>query len=148
MYRSKKHIPRSRRAPAPTLSVSPSADRTGVVADIPRDSFYEVTFLAKVGNGAWKDIGTDDNAPYRVFQDTSDIEPGTQVSYKAIVLDNAGHTSTSSARTETIPPPEITIEAPTRASACAARVAVRATVAPEHSDYVMRFQRSRERRRR
>ena len=79
-----------------------------------------MTFLAKVGNGAWKDIGTDDNAPYRVFQDTSDVEPGTQVSYKAIVLDNAGHTRSSTVETATIPPPVITSSPRSRARACAA----------------------------
>ena len=130
VYRAKKHIPRSRQAPTPTLSVSPSADRTGVVADIPHDSFYEVTFLAKVGNGAWKDIGTDDNAPYRVFQDTSDIAPGTQVSYKAIVLDNAGHTRTSATRTVTIPPPVIALEAPNPDQRVRGRVEVRAVATP------------------
>ena len=36
-----------------------------------------MTFLAKVGSGRWQDIGTDDNAPYRVFHDVSDIAPGT-----------------------------------------------------------------------
>ena len=142
VYRSKKHIPRSRRAPAPTLSVTPSADRTGVVADIPHDSFYEVTFLAKAGNGSWKDIGTDDNAPYRVFQDTSDIEPGTQVSYKAVVLDNAGHTSTSATRTVTIPAPEIALEAPNQGQRVRGSVEVRAVATPEHADYSVRFERS------
>jgi hypothetical protein len=142
VYRSKKHIPRSRRAPEPTLSVTPSADRTGVVADIPHDSFYEVTFLAKAGNGAWKDIGTDDNAPYRVFQDTSDIAPGTQVSYKAIVLDNAGHTRTSATRTVTIPPPVIALEAPNPDQRVRGRVEVRAVATPEHSNYVVRIERS------
>ena len=142
VYRSKKHIPRSRRAPEPTLSVTPSADRTGVVADIPRDSFYEVTFLAKVGNGAWKDIGTDDNAPYRVFQDTSVVEPGTQVSYKAIVLDNAGHTRSSAVETVTIPPPVIALEAPNEGQRVRGTVEVRAVATPEHATHVVRFERS------
>ena len=80
-----------------------------------------MTFLAKTGSGPWQDIGTDDNAPYRVFHDTSDIAPGTQVSYKAIVLDNAGHTRTSAVTTATIPPPVIALEAPNPASASAGR---------------------------
>jgi alpha-amylase len=143
VYRSTKHIPRSRQAPEISVDVpSPSADRTGVVADVKGDSFYEVTFLAKVGTGAWKDIGTDDNAPYRVFQDTSDIDPGTQVSYKAVVLDNAGHTRSSAAKTVTIPPPVITIESPFENQGVRSSVSLRATVAPEHANYVMTFQRS------
>ena len=54
-----------------------------------------MTFLAKSGKGGWKDIGTDDNAPYRVFHDVSDIAPGTTVQYRAVVLDNAHHTRSS-----------------------------------------------------
>ena len=46
-------------------------------ADVGGDSFDEVTFLAKVGHGGWQDIGTDDNAPYRVFHDVADVAPGT-----------------------------------------------------------------------
>jgi glycosidase len=142
VYRSQKHIPRSRRAPGSSLSVTPSADRTAVVADVPRDSFYDVTFLAKVGNGAWKDIGTDDNAPYRVFQDTSDIDQGTQVSYKAIVLDNAGHTRSSTVKTVTIPAPAIALEAPGEGGRVRGRVEVRAVATPERATHVVRFERS------
>jgi len=143
VYRSQKHIPRSRQAPSVDVRVpTPSADRQKVVADVGGSSFSEVTFLAKAGNGAWKDIGTDDNAPYRVFHDTADIAPGTQVSYKAVVLDNAGHTRTSAVRTVTIPPPVITIEAPFENQGVRSSVALRATVAPEHPYYVMTFQRS------
>ncbi len=145
VYRSKKHIPRSRRAPSVSVRVpAPSADRQQVVADVggEGESFYEVTFLAKAGNGPWRDIGTDDNAPYRVFQDTSDIAPGTLVSYKAIVLDNAGHTRTSATRTVTIPPPEIALEAPNEGQRVRGTVEVRAVATPEHANYVVRFERS------
>ncbi|HKG64401.1 MAG TPA: alpha-amylase family glycosyl hydrolase [Solirubrobacteraceae bacterium] len=142
VYRSQKHIPRSRQAPQPSLDVTPSADRTRVAANVPGTSFYEVTFLAKAGNGPWRDIGTDDNAPYRVFQDTSDIEPGTQVSYKAVVLDNAGHTRTSAVRSATIPPPVITLETPNEGQRVRGTVEVRSVATPEHSDYVVTVERS------
>ena len=121
---------------------TPSADRTGVVADIGGDSFYEVTFLAKAGNGAWRDIGTDDNAPYRVFHDTSDIEPGTQVSYKAIVLDNAGHTSTSAVEDRDDPRAGDHHRGADQGQRVRGSVEVRAIVTPEHADYSMRFERS------
>ncbi len=49
--------------------------------------FAEVTFAVKVGDGAYTAIGTDNNAPYRVFYDTSDIAAGTPLSFKAIVND-------------------------------------------------------------
>jgi alpha-amylase len=143
VYRSKKHIPRSRQAPSVSVRVpAPSADRQQVVADVGGESFYEVTFLAKAGNGPWRDIGTDDNKPYRVFQDTSDIAPGTQVSYKAVVLDNAGHTRTSAVRTVTVPAPEIALEAPNEGQRVRGTVEVRAVAAPEHPSYVVRFERS------
>ena len=40
-----------------------------VAADVGGSSFYEVTFYAKAGDGAWRSIGTDDTAPYQVFHD-------------------------------------------------------------------------------
>ena len=49
-----------------------------VEADLGGDSFYEVTFQAKIGDDPWEPIGTDDNAPYRVFHDVYALEPGTQ----------------------------------------------------------------------
>ena len=61
-------------------------------------SFNEVTFYAKVGGSAWKSIGTDDTRPYRVFHDVSAISDGTQVSYRAVVRDNAAHQRVSNSR--------------------------------------------------
>ena len=59
-------------------------------------SLYEVSFEAKVAGGRWQPIGTDDNAPYRVFHDiVDDWTPGTPVEYRAVVLDNGGHTRAS-----------------------------------------------------
>ena len=43
--------------------------RVQVSADVDGTSFNEVTFYAKVGNGDYKSIGTDDTRPYRVFHD-------------------------------------------------------------------------------
>ena len=64
-------------------------DRAEVRAFVSGDSFYDVTFEAKVGDGAWTPIGTDDNAPYRVLHDVGALAPGTTVHYRATVLDNA-----------------------------------------------------------
>jgi glycosidase len=143
VYRSKKKIPRSHAAPPVSLDVPATGrDRLEVRADVAGDSFYEVTFLAKAGSGAWQDIGTDDNAPYRVFQDVSDVAPGTTIQYRAIVLDNAGHTRSSSVRSSTVAPPAITIEAPNEGQRVRGTVEVRATAAPEHSNYVVTIERS------
>jgi hypothetical protein len=106
------------------------------------DSFYEVTFLAQVGSGPWQDIGTDDNAPYRVFHDVSDVAPGTAIQYRAVVLDNADHTRSSEVASSKVAPPAITLEAPNEGQRVRGIVEVRATTTPEHSNYVVTFERS------
>ena len=137
---------------APRVSVDVPADRPrparGRAPTSRGDSFYEVTFLAKVGNGRWQDIGTDDNAPYRVFHDVSDVAPGTRVRYRAVVLDNAGHTRSSAVARSTVAPPAITLEAPNEGQRVRGTVEVRATATPEHANHVVTFERSVERRRR
>jgi alpha-amylase len=143
VYRSKRKIPRSHSAPPASLVVpAEGRDRLEVRADVAGDSFYEVTFLAKVGDGRWQEIGTDDNAPYRIFHDVSDVAPGTTIKYRAIVLDNARHTRSSSVRSSVVAPPAITLEAPNEGQRVRGVVEVRATTVPEHSNYVVTFERS------
>ena len=95
-----------------------------------------MTFLARVGGGGWQPIGTDDNAPYRVFHDVADLVPGTRVQYQAVVLDNAGHTRSSAARAGTVAPPAIELEAPTDGGRVRGEVEVRAVATPDHPTYV------------
>jgi hypothetical protein len=113
-----------------------------VSADVAGSSFYEVTFYAKAGNGRWAPIGTDDTAPYRVFHDVAGLPAGTPVQYRAVVLDNAGHTATSRARGARVPAPAVTIEAPAEGGNVRGTVEVRATADPERATHVVRFQRS------
>jgi hypothetical protein len=143
VYKAVDRIPRSRRAPSVTMDVPASGrDRLEVGADLGSDQFAEVTFLAKVGNGSWQDIGTDDNAPYRVFHDVADVAPGTGIQYRAVVLDNAGHTRSSSVARSTVAPPSITLEAPNEGQRVRGTVEVRASAVPEHANYSVTFQRS------
>jgi hypothetical protein len=143
VYVSKKHIPRSKAAPPIALDVpAEGRDRLEVRADVAGDSFYEVTFLAKAGDGPWQDVGTDDNAPYRVFHDVSDIAPGTTIQYRAVVLDNAHHTSSSAVRSSTVAAPAIILEAPNEGQRVRGIVEVRAIAIPEHSNYFVTFERS------
>jgi glycosidase len=142
VYRAKKHIPRSKAAPEVTVAAADGRDRLKVEASVKGDSFYEVTFLAKVGDGAWQDIGTDDNAPYRVFHDVSDVKPGTSVQYRAVVLDNANHTRTSAVDSAAVLPPTIVLEAPTEGQRVRGKVEVRAIATPDHADYTVTFWRS------
>jgi hypothetical protein len=44
-----------------------------VAATVAGSSFYEVTFQRRVGHGPWRSIGTDDSAPYQVFDDVSTL---------------------------------------------------------------------------
>ena len=142
VYESAGRIPRSDSAPEIGLA-QPAAgqDRLAVTADVDGNSFYEVTFQVRDAGGDWRTVGTDDNAPYRVFPDVADVEPGTTLEYRAIVLDNAGHRRTSQSRSVTVAPPRIALEAPNDDGRVRGRVEVRATATPDHADYVVNFER-------
>jgi alpha-amylase len=142
VYRATRRIPRSRAAPAVALAdPGPLRDRAEVRADIGGDGFAEVTFLARTGAGGWTPIGTDDNAPYRVFHDVADVAPGTAVRYRALVLDNAGHTRSSDVRTATVAPPAIALETPAEGGRVRGSVEVRAVATPDRPTYAVTLQR-------
>jgi alpha-amylase len=146
VYSSAGRIPASKAAPAVSLAApapaAPSRGRVQVTANVAGSSFYEVTFYAKAGRGGWTPIGTDDTAPYRVFHDVAGLHPGTKVTYRAVVLDNKGHTSTSRTRDARVPAPTLTIETPAEGSNVRGTVEVRAVADPERATHVVRFQRS------
>jgi len=142
VYRADGRVAASRSAPSLALDApEPAADRIEVGADVGGDGFNEVTFLAKAGRGGFKPIGTDDNRPYRVFHDVSGYEPGTKVLYKAVVLDNAGHSRTTGARSTRVAEPSLTIEAPADGAKVRSGAEVRAVAAPDDADNVVTFQR-------
>ena len=64
-----------------------------------------------------------------------------RIEYKAVVLDNAGHTRTSRARTLTVAPPAIALEAPPDGGRVRGTVEVRAIATPEHAAHVVTIQR-------
>jgi len=142
VYKLAGRIPGSKAAPdvalaAPQLA-SADRGRVEVRAEVAGASFYEVTFHAKVGAGAWQSIGTDDNAPYRVFHDIASLRAGTVVQYKAVVLDNRGHTRSSAVRSFTVPQPAVVLTA----SRVLKKVTVKAAVTPDNSFHSVRFERS------
>jgi glycosidase len=145
VYELAGRIPGSKAAPAVTLSQPTPAPgargRMHVRADVAGSSFYEVTFYVRAGNGPWQPIGTDDNAPYQVFHDVSGLPTGTPLHYRAVVLDNRGHTAASATRSAVVPEPEVTIEAPAEGSRVRGTVEVRAVADPERSSHVVAFQR-------
>ncbi|MBA2956277.1 alpha-amylase [Nocardioides sp. MAH-18] len=146
VYASDRAIPRSPRAPGLVLGEpQPSAvdrGRMQVTATVDGSSFYEVTFQRRLGHGPWRTIGTDDSAPYQVFDDVSTLRTGTPVAYRAAVIDNAGHTRGASARTVRVPAPTIRMVHPTGGTVIASdRVPVEAFVDPERTTQSVTFQR-------
>jgi pullulanase-type alpha-1,6-glucosidase len=64
-------------------------DRAEISVSVPGGDFNQVTFLWRpVGSQDWQSLGTDDNAPYRVFHDVTGLAAGTPVEYRAVVLDH------------------------------------------------------------
>ncbi|MDN4162437.1 alpha-amylase family glycosyl hydrolase [Nocardioides abyssi] len=147
VYASVDRIPASRKAPSVRLArptpTKVARSRTEVTAKVGGDSFYEVSFQAKVGNGRWRDIGTDDSAPYRVFHDTRDLATGTKVTYRAAVLDNRGHSRVSGVRTTRVAPPtvDVTTSGTDGTVSNVDPVTVTATVDPERPGQSVRFER-------
>ncbi|HVL52997.1 MAG TPA: alpha-amylase family glycosyl hydrolase, partial [Vitreimonas sp.] len=83
---------------APSITIVAPAEGSTVVgrvqvgATLSRAEFAEVTFAVKVGDAAeWTIIGTDDNAPYRVFFDTAGLAEGTPLTFRAVVRDAFGN---------------------------------------------------------
>jgi hypothetical protein len=68
-------------------------DRIEVAAELDDDAFAEVTFAVREGGGDYVPIGTDDNAPYRVFYDAGHLagQEDTTLTFRAIVNDLSGH---------------------------------------------------------
>lgn len=146
VYESSGRIPRSKEAPAVVLQEPATAQgdngRIRVAADVDGSSFYEVTFEARTQGGDWESIGTDDTAPYQVFHEVTALKPGTAVEYRAVVLDNGGHTSASAARTGSVPSPVLAMQKPAEGSSVDGKVEVSATASPERADYTVSFERS------
>ncbi|WP_232549555.1 pullulanase-type alpha-1,6-glucosidase [Propioniciclava soli] len=101
VYRAARALAPRQEAPAVALT-TPSAGavvggRAEVAASVPENAFVQVTFAQRpVGTTDWTVLGTDDNAPYRVFHDVSTLPQGTLVEYRAVLRDHAGNVSASS----------------------------------------------------
>ncbi|WP_240506517.1 pullulanase-type alpha-1,6-glucosidase [Thermoactinospora rubra] len=82
--------------------------RVPVTATVPGTGFAQVTFAARVGDGGWRVLGTDD-APngrtFRIFHDLAGIPAGTTITYKAVVKDAAGRIASASAQATVGPDP-------------------------------------------
>ncbi|TDD71963.1 pullulanase-type alpha-1,6-glucosidase [Jiangella aurantiaca] len=71
--------------------------RAEVGVSVPAGGFNQVTLAWRpLGTSAWQVLGTDDNAPYRVFHDVTDLAHGTLVEYRAVLKDHSGNLSVTS----------------------------------------------------
>ncbi|MDC5699043.1 pullulanase-type alpha-1,6-glucosidase [Intrasporangium calvum] len=81
-------------SPAPGAAVGGRAE---IGAAMPGTAFAEVTFLQRpVGTTEWTPIGTDDNAPYRVFHDVRGLAKGTLLEYRMVARDIEGNLAATS----------------------------------------------------
>ncbi|MFC3298526.1 alpha-amylase [Arthrobacter agilis] len=146
VYELSGRVPPSKAAPAVSLQApTPAAEDNGrmrIAADVAGSSFYEVTFEARTAGAEWTGIGTDDNAPYSVYHDTSALPAGTAVEYRAVVLDNGRHSRTSATASAAVPAPKPTMGLPAEGTQVQGAVDVTATVSPERSDYAVTLERS------
>jgi glycosidase len=90
----------AQRGTAPSIAFSSPApgDTVGGRAPIgvtaAEDDFSQVSFAYRaVGDTSWTYLGTDDNAPYRVFQDVTGLAKGELLEYRAVLKDSSGNLS-------------------------------------------------------
>ena len=63
-----------------------------VGVDLSAPIFAEVNFAVSINGGAYTYLGTDNNAPYRIFYDVTGLPAGTDLTFQAIVNDlNGGY---------------------------------------------------------
>jgi pullulanase-type alpha-1,6-glucosidase len=84
---------------APAVEVTTPAGGSAVTgrpelgATVDTDRYAEVTFAVSIDGEPFTPIGTDDNAPYRVFPDVSGYPAGTELTMRAIAADRDGNLS-------------------------------------------------------
>ncbi len=95
VWRASRAIPDDRSRPAPAFA-RPSAGgvvggRAEIGVSVASESFVETTLAWRpVGERRWRVLGTDDNAPFRVFHDVRDLPDGLLVEYRAVARDADG----------------------------------------------------------
>ena len=82
--------------------------RSEIAADVEAGTFAQTTFLYRqVGEKDWTTLGTDDNAPFRVFHDVSGMPLGSLLEYRAVVEDAAGRIAADSTSATVVEPPTV-----------------------------------------
>ncbi|TWD83363.1 pullulanase-type alpha-1,6-glucosidase [Kribbella amoyensis] len=100
VYQAQSKVPGRSKAPAVYLSAPEPGGTVGgraeIAAAVPENTPATVTFgYRPVGTTAWQWLGSDDNAPYRVFHDVSALPKGTLLEYRAVLKDSSGNYSVS-----------------------------------------------------
>jgi pullulanase-type alpha-1,6-glucosidase len=98
---------------SPVDGGSVGAGQLEIAASVSGNVFAEVSFAVSVNGGAYQHLGTDTNAPYRVFYDTSDLPAQSQLRFKAVVTDllgAAGNFNSATAAVVTAVPPVCTVK--------------------------------------
>ena len=89
VYRADAPLPAVTSAPGITINTPAAGSevngRVEIGADVGTNAYAEVTFAVAVDGGEYMVIGTDDNAPYRVFYDVGGYPAGSELTFKAIV---------------------------------------------------------------
>jgi glycosidase len=112
VYRANQAVPRAT-GPAPkpeftAASGSTVGGRAQIAVDVPGGGFNQVTFAYRpVGTTQWTELGTDDNAPYRVFHDVRALPKGTLLEYRAVVKDHSGNRAAAGTYAITGTPPVV-----------------------------------------
>ncbi len=101
VFKANGAVAKSKSAPPVFLTTPAPGGTVGGRAEIgaatPGSGFAQVSLAYRpVGTAGWQKIGTDDNAPFRVFQDVTGIAKGTLVEYRAVLKDANGNLSATS----------------------------------------------------
>ncbi len=101
VFKANRTLAKTKSAPSVYLTTPAPGGTVGGRAEIgaatPGGGFAQVSFAYRpVGTADWQKIGTDDNAPYRVFHDVTGVAKGTLVEYRAVLKDASGNLSATS----------------------------------------------------
>lgn len=100
VYQARSRVDRSQRPTAVTLTAPQPGGVVGgraeISAELNANTFAQASFWYRpVGTSKWRPLGTDDNAPYRVFHDVTGYPMGTLLEYRVVTKDASGRVSAS-----------------------------------------------------
>ncbi|WP_297081778.1 alpha-amylase family glycosyl hydrolase [uncultured Demequina sp.] len=115
--------------------------RLPVRATVDGDGYAEVSFWARAEGGDWEHLGTDDSAPFQVFDVVTDLAPGTAVEYQVVASDGRDLEASSEPVTAAVPEPTIAMAYPLAGDTVAVEPLIVADVFPARPDTSVTFER-------